>query len=43
MKGATMPERHWLTVWDEDGPYGELCDCEIGEDHGEDDEEGDEE
>jgi hypothetical protein len=26
--------RHWLIVWDDDGePYGELCWCEIGEDH----------
>lgn len=29
------PERHWLTRYDPDDgePYGELCDCEIGEDH----------
>lgn len=26
---------HWLTRYDPDDgePYGELCDCEIGEDH----------
>lgn len=26
---------HWLTKYDEDNgePYGEVCDCEIGDDH----------
>lgn len=34
--------RHWVTRWapEEDGesasPYGELCDCPIGDDHDED-------
>lgn len=25
--------RHWITLYDEDGPYGEVCDCPIGDDH----------
>lgn len=30
-----MSNRHWLTMYDpEDGePYGELCTCDIDEDH----------
>lgn len=27
---------HWLTLYDKDGPYGEVCDCPIGADHDED-------
>lgn len=30
-----LPGPHWLTRWDPDDgePYGEVCRCEIGEDH----------
>lgn len=37
LSDVTDPPAHWWTRHDEDGdPYGSVCFCEIGEDHGHD-------
>jgi hypothetical protein len=35
VRPASGYQRHWLTLYDpaDGSPYGELCDCAIGQDH----------